>query len=142
MSEKDFIFSKCKELQLLGIKDFPAAFSDLKLSQAIDVPDKQLILGKEFFGSYEVTTPSGDFTLTLDNETEAKYIVYASRNRSKKIKLLQKQNEVKSVVEEYEKYLDSILHEIKKEYTKRFPNGKNFTSVSNSIFKKLNLIRL
>lgn len=142
MNEKDFIFSKSKELQLSGIKDFPAAFSDLKQSQIIDVPDKQLILGKEFFGSYEVTTPSGDFTLTLDNETEAKYIVYASRNRTKKIKLLQKQDEVKRVVEEYEKYLDSILQEIKKEYTKRFPNGKNFTSVSNSIFKKLNLIRL
>lgn len=142
MNEKDFIFSKSKELQLSGLKSFPAAFTDLKQTQTIEVPDKQLILGKEFFGSFEVTTPSGDFVLTFSNETEAKYIVYASKSRVNKIKIPKKAENIKRVVEEYEKYLDTILQEIRKEYNKRFPTGKNFTLVSNSIFKKLNLIRL
>ena len=142
MNEKDFIFSKSKELQLSGLKSFPAAFTDLKQTQSIEVPDKQLILGKEFFGSFEVTTPSGDFVLTFSNETEAKYIVYASTNRINKIKIPKEAESIKKVVEEYEKYLDTILQEIRKEYNKRFPTGKNLTLVSNSIFKKLNLIRL
>lgn len=142
MNEKDFIFSKSKELQLSGLKCFPAAFTDLKKAQTLEVPDKQLILGKEFFGSFEVTTPSGDFVLTFSNETEAKYIVYASTNRINKIKIPKEAESIKKVVEEYEKYLDTILQEIRKEYNKRFLTGKNLTLVSNSIFKKLNLIRL
>ena len=142
MNEKDFIFSKSKELQLSGLKSFPAAFTDLKQTQSIEVPDKQLILGKEFFGSFEVTTPSGDFVLTFSNETEAKYIVYASTNRINKIKIPKEAESINKIVEEYEKYLDTILQEIRRDYTKRFPTGKNLTLVSNSIFKKLNLIRL
>jgi len=142
LNEKDFIFSKSKELQLSGLKSFPAAFTDLKQTQSIEVPDKQLILGKEFFGSFEVTTPSGDFVLTFSNETEAKYIVYASTNRINKIKIPKEAESINKIVEEYEKYLDTILQEIRRDYTKRFPTGKNLTLVSNSIFKKLNLIRL
>jgi hypothetical protein len=142
LNEKDFIFSKSKELQLSGLKSFPAAFTDLKQSQTIDVPDKQLLLGKEFFGSFEVTTPSGDFVLTFSNENKAKYIVYASTSRTNNVKIPKDLESIKKVVEDYEKYLDTILLEIRKEYTRRFPTGKNLTLVSNSIFKKLNLIRL
>lgn len=142
MNENDFIFSKSKDFQLSGIKNFPIDFTDLQSSGVIKVPDKQLILGKEFFGSFEVTTPAGDFVLTLNNEYEAKYIVYASRNRKADLKIPHKFENIKNAVILYEKYLDLLLIDIKKEYFKRFSNGKNFTSVSNEIFKKLNLIRL
>ena len=81
MSEADFIFSKSKELALTGIKNFPIDFIIAKKLNEIEVPDKVLVLGKEFFGSYEVTSATGDFVLTLAEESEAKYIVYASRNR-------------------------------------------------------------
>jgi hypothetical protein len=142
LSEKDFIFSKSKELSLSGIKNFPADFIDLKLSNTIEVPGKTLVLRKEFFGSYEVASASGDFVLTFSNDFEAKYIVYASRNRESKIKIPSLPGRIQKAVEDYEKYLDELLMEIRKDYYGRFSNGKNLASVSNEIFKKLNLARL
>jgi hypothetical protein len=142
MSEKDFIFSKSKDYSLSGIKNFPVDFADLNKAKVLDVPDKQLIPGTEFFGSYEVTTASGDFIFTCNDESEAKYISYASLNRKNKIKIPKQLAEIKNAVDSYEKYLDTLLNEIKKDYEYRFRTGKNFNPVSNEIFKRLNLIRL
>jgi len=142
LNEKDFIFSKSKDLQLSGIKNFPVDFTNSKQFSVIEVPPKELILGKEFFGLFEVSTTTGDFVITFNNEMEAKYIVYASKNRKNKIQIPGDLHELRVTVESYEKYLDKILQEIRKEYEARFHNGKNFTLVSNEIFKKLNLTRL
>jgi hypothetical protein len=142
VSEQDFIFSKSKELSLAGIKNFPIDFLQTKKLSEIEVPDKVLILGKEFFSSFEVSSATGDFVMTFTNESEAKYVVYASRNRKNKIKMPNDSALIKETVEDYENYLDQFLHNIKKDYQKKINNGKNFTSVSNEIFKKLNLTRL
>jgi len=142
VSESDFIFSKTKELSLSGIKNFPIDFHNSKDFTEIDVPDKVLVLGKEFFGSYEVSSTSSGFVMTFSNALEAKYIVYASRNRKNKIKIPRDFESIKKAIEEYEKYLDLLLQDIKKDYLKKINNGKNFSSVSNEIFKKLNLTRL
>ena len=142
MNEADFIFSKSKEFSLTGIKNFPIDFIQTKKLSETEVPDKVLVLGKEFFGSFEVTSATGDFLLTFTNESEAKYIVYASRNRKTKIKIPQELASINKAVEDYEKYLDQLLQEIKKDYLKKINKGINFTSVSNEIFKKLNLTRL
>lgn len=142
MNEKDFIFSKSKDLSLSGLKNFPKDFSNSKKLRTIDVPEKVLVLGKEFFGSFEVTSTSGDFTMTFQDESEAKYIVYASQNRKDKIQLPIEMDALNKAVEDYEKYLDDLLQEIKNEYHRKVINGKNLTAVSNEIFKKLNLTRL
>lgn len=142
MTESDFIFSKTRELSLSEIKNFPIDFYNLKSCKEIDVPDKVLVLGKEFFGSYEVSSTSGDFVMTFSNEFEAKFIVYASRNRKNKIKIPRDSESIENAVEEYEKYLDMLLQDIRKDYLKKINNGKNFSAVSNEIFKKLNLTRL
>ena len=142
MNEPDFIFSKSKELSLSGIKNFPIDFISTKDLLEIEVPDKVLVLGKEFFGSYEVSSATGDFVLTFSNEFEAKFTVYASRNRKSSIYLPRELTLIKKSVDDYEKYLDSLLIDIKKDYDKKINNGKNLGSVSNEIFKKLNLIRL
>jgi len=142
VSEKDFIFSKSKDLSLSGIKSFPIDFITSKSLNTIEVPEKVLVLGKEFFGSYEVSSAAGDFVLTFNNLFEAKYVVYASQHRKKQIKIPGELSNIKKSVEDYEQYLDELLQEIKKDYLKKFANGKNLTSVSNEIFKKLNLTRL
>jgi len=142
LKEQDFIFSRSRNFSLNGLKNFPSDFTDLKHTGIIEVPEKQLLLGKEFFGSYEVSTPAGDFVLTFNNEFEAKYIVYASQNRKNKIKVPKELKSIKTAVENYENYLDQLLNEIKKDYLARFSSGKNYTIISNEIFNKLNLIRL
>lgn len=142
MNEKDFIFSKSKDLSLSGLKNFPQDFTISKKIKSIDVPEKVLSLGKEFFGSFEVTSATGDFVMTFQNEFEAKYVVYASQNRKNLINIPADQSAVINAVKEYEKYLDNLLLEIKNEYQRKVNNGKNLTTVSNEIFKKLNLTRL
>ncbi len=142
MNEKDFIFIKSKELSLSGLKSFPIDFIVSKSLNVIQIPDKVLVLGKEFFGSYEVSSAAGDFVLTFNNLFEAKYVAYASQLRKNKINIPNEIRSIKKSVEDYEKYLDELLQEIKKDYIKKFSSGKNLTSVSNEIFKKLNLIRL
>ena len=142
MNEKDFIFSKSKDLSLSGLNNFPQDFTNSKKTSTIEVPEKVLLLGKEFFGSFEVTSVTGDFVLSFQNEFEAKYVVYASHNRKNKIIIPVEHSEIRSAVEEYEKYLDKLLLEIKNDYQKKINNGKNITLVSNEIFKKLNLTRL
>lgn len=142
MNEKDFIFSKSKDLLLSGLKNFPQDFTFSKKINSIDVPEKVLSLGKEFFGSFEVTSATGDFVMTFQNEFEAKYVVYASQNRKNLINIPADQSAVINAVKEYEKYLDNLLLEIKNEYQRKVNNGKNLTAVSNEIFKKLNLTRL
>ncbi|NUM63279.1 MAG: hypothetical protein HUU44_14270 [Ignavibacteriaceae bacterium] len=136
MNEKDFIFSKSKDLSLSGLKNFPQDFTFSKKINSIDVPEKVLSLGKEFFGSFEVTSATGDFVMTFQNEFEAKYVVYASQNRKNLINIPADQSAVINAVKEYEKYLDNLLLEIKNEYQRKVNNGKN------EIFKKLNLTRL
>jgi len=142
LNEKDFIFSKSKDLLLSGLKNFPQDFTISKKIKSIDVPEKVLSLGKEFFGSFEVTSATGDFVMTFQNEFEAKYVVYASQNRKNFINIPDDQSAVINAVKEYEKYLDNLLLEIKNEYQRKVNNGKNLTAVSNEIFKKLNLTRL
>jgi len=142
VNEADFIFSKSKELSLSGIKNFPIDFIKTKKMSEVDVPDKMLVLGKEFFGSFEVSSPTGDFIMTFTNEYEAKYIVYASRKRKNKIKIPVDLTSTKKCVEDYENYLDQLLREIENDFRKKIKHGKNFTSVSSQIFKKLNLTRL
>ena len=142
MNEKDFIYSKSKELSLSGLKRFPIDFIKSKNLNTIEVPDQVLVLGKEFFGSYEVSSASGDLVLTFNNLFEAKYFVYVSHNRKNKIQIPREINDIKKSVEDYEQYLDELLQEIRKDYLKKFSNGKNFSVVSNEIFKKLNLARL
>jgi len=142
LNEKDFIFSKSKELSLSGLKSFPIDFIKLKGLNVIEVPDKVLVLGKEFFGSYEVSSAAGDFVLTFNNLYEAKYVVYASHQRKNKINIPNEISNIKKSVEDYEQYVDGLLQQIKKDYLKKFSSGKNFTAVSNEFFKKLNLTRL
>jgi hypothetical protein len=142
LNEKDFIFSKGKELQLSGIKNFPSDFLTTKNINSLEIPEKNLILGKEFFGSYEVTAPTGDFIMTFSSEYEAKYFVYASKNRRHQIQIPKDAKLIRETVENYERYLDELLQEIRKDYFARFYTGKNFTSVSSEIFRKLNLTRL
>jgi len=142
VNEADFIFSKSKELSLSGVKNFPLDFINTNKLNEVDVPDKMLVLGKEFFGSFEVSSPNGDFIMTFTNEYEAKYIVYSSQNRKSRIKIPADLTSTKKSVEDYEKYLDQLLREIENDYQKKINHGKNFTSVSSQIFKKLNLTRL
>lgn len=140
MSEKDFI-SKWTDKIKSELKNFPSDFADLSSSESIDLPAKFLILAPPLFGSYELTDSEGNAYYMTDDLLKAKYILYANRSKPAKLNIPADAGKISDAVKSYEKYLDSLLREVNKDFGKTFPESKNLLSVSNQIFNSLNLQR-
>ena len=68
-------------------------------------------------------------------------MVYAGKKKVLNVKMPNDTSELKKVLINYEKYLDSILIKIQTDYKKTFQSNVNLHSVTNEIFHSLNLIR-
>jgi hypothetical protein len=141
LNKKLFVDSWINKLQAAGIKQFPAHFIDPDQLKTISIPIKTLVIGQEFFGSYEIITTEGESVYQASNYDEAKFFVYGSRQRNGKTYFPKDLSMIKNLVNEYNSYLDDVLYQINKDYRKYFPNEKDSHIVSNEIFQKLNLIR-
>lgn len=141
MNEKLFVGNWVKKCMSEGIKNFPVDFADESYLERKSAPAKTLIIGQEFFGAYEIITTGGESVFQAKNYDEAKFVVYSARNRSGFYYLPKDLSQLKPLLKQYDEYLDSILSEILVDYKKTFPGEKNFHSLSNEIFRILNLIR-
>ncbi len=146
MTVKDFVSNWCKRIRSDGIKIFPDDFIPDYLFKNKDVdeiilPPKQLIVGNEFFGHYEILTSDGASVMQVDTHDKAKYLVYSSRHKPEKILIPQKTAEIKEVITSYHKYLDNIISQIKLDFNKNFQSSKDFNQTVNEIFRILNIIK-
>lgn len=141
MNEKLFIENWISKVQSAGIKQFPLHFIDETQLDIISIPIKTLVIGQEFFGAYEIITTDGESVYQASNYDEAKFIVYSSKARNGLTYIPKDKSQIKSLVDSYNNYIDDLLNQIKINYKKNFPEGKNVHAVSNEIFQKLNLIR-
>ena len=141
MTEKEFITQYINKHTEISSKIFPDDFTNLTETEKLEIPDKTIVLGSEFFGSVEILTTEGTPVLQAENIHKAKYILYANLNRSGNIIIPKKENEIKTAVENYEKHLDWILLDIEEEIKINLPESRNLHSVTNEIFLKLNLVR-
>ncbi|MCK9425162.1 MAG: hypothetical protein M0Q21_03870 [Ignavibacteriaceae bacterium] len=140
-TEKEFITKTVQALNKKGIKTFPDEFMSLSTTKTISVPAKILIMGEEFFGSYEILSADRKVVFQASTYSEAKYLIYASRKKTAEITIPVNEEEIKQAVLQYEKYLDSIMKELVSLYKKTFPEGKNSLFVMNEILMILNLVR-
>ena len=140
-TEKEFITKTVEILNKKGIKIFPDEFLSSGETKTISVPAKILIMGEEFFGSYEILSADRKVVYQASTYSEAKYLIYASRKKTAEIIIPSSEEEIKQAVLQYEKYLDSIMKEIVSLYKKTFPEGKNSLFVMNEILMILNLVR-
>lgn len=140
-TEKEFIAKTVESLNAKGIKIFPDEFVFSSGMKTISVPAKVLIMGEEFFGSYEILSTDRKVVHQASTYSEAKYFIYASRKKTVEITIPVNEEEIKPAVLQYEKYLDSIMKEIVSLYKKTFPEGKNSLFVMNEILMILNLVR-
>ncbi|MDY0082929.1 MAG: hypothetical protein RBR74_07090 [Ignavibacteriaceae bacterium] len=141
MNEKEFIDNTITKIQSSGLKNFPSDFYDPAHLVKISIPVKTLMLGKEFFGTYEVITTDGSLVYQADTLNEARFFIYCSANRNGITYLPEDKKLINQTIEEYHHYLDNLIAVIISEYKKAFPDGKDLLSVSNKIFQKLNIIR-
>lgn len=141
MNEKLFIENWINKIQSDGIKNFPQDYINKSQLDCIKIPIKTLVMGQEFFGSYEIITTSGEQVYQASTIDEAKFFLYSSKERNGNAYLPKDKALMKSTVELHSSFLDKLIEQIKKEYKKNFPEGKNLLSVTNEIFQKLNFIR-
>ena len=141
MNGKIFIENWLNKILSSGIKEFPLHFINESQLDTISIPIKTLVIGQEFFGAHEIITTDGEAVFQASSYDEAKFIVYSSKPRNGKTYIPKDKSVTKSLVDSYNNYLDDLLNQIKKDYKKNYPDGKNVHAVSNEIFQKLNLIR-
>jgi hypothetical protein len=141
VTEKEFISQYINKHYKTSSKIFPDDFTNLTDTEKLEMPNKTLVLGNEFFGAIEILTTEGTPVLQAESIHKAKYIVYANLNRSGNIIIPKNKNEIKTAVENYEKHLDWILLDIEEELSKELPESRNLDSITNAIFLKLNLVR-
>ncbi len=141
MTEKDFISNWTKQITEAGIKSFPQDFDSFKNYDELILPGKTLVIGQEFFGSYEILNIDGTLVYHAQNHLTAKFIVYSNRLKPTKVKIPKDDQMKKDLITKYENYIDSLIRQIESEYKKNFNDGKNSSSVINNIFRNLNLIR-
>ncbi|MFA6596590.1 MAG: hypothetical protein WCS69_02635 [Ignavibacteriaceae bacterium] len=141
LTEKEFIAKAVEVLNKKGIKTFPDEFLSSPATRNISVPSKTLIMGEEFFGSYEILSADRKVIYQASTYSEAKYLIYASRKKSSTIAIPLSKTEIHQSILQYEKYLDSIMKEIVSLYKKNIPEGKNSLFIMNEILMILNLVR-
>ena len=141
MNEKYFVENWISKIHSSGIKQFPFDFIDESQLDIILIPVKTLLVGQEFFGAYDVITTDGQPIYHASNVDEAKFFVYSSKERNGKAYLPKDKSKIKNLLNTYNHYLDELLNQIKLDYKKYFPEGKNLQAISNEIFKKINVIR-
>ena len=142
MNEKQFISEWTRNLEAEPIKLFPEDFYLKEETEEYTLPGKGLLIGKEFFGEFEILTVEGIEVLRVENYEKAKFIIYANRTQPQKINIPSNSQIIKEMTVSYEKYLDSIVRRIEKAYKKEFTTSKTFSNVLADIFKRLNLTRL
>ncbi len=141
MNEKKFITDWVIKLSAEGLKEFPVDFLKTDEAKTINLPEKTLVVGQEFFGSYEILTTDGKSVHQASDYNEAKYFIYANRTKPKEILLPSKKEKVLETITFYQEYLDTLIRHIEADYKKNFPGMKNSCYVVNEIFRHLNLVR-
>jgi hypothetical protein len=141
MTQKEFLQEWVNSVKRKLLKSFPKDFIKDHPAKEIQLPSKTLILGPELFGAYELLDVFGNMILNAANITEAKYILYANREKPVKINIPIEEEKVKSIVKEYEFHLDSILKEVEKDFKLKFPDSQKFLEISSHLFQTLNIQR-
>lgn len=141
MTTKVFISKFLQKHSESGHKVFPSDFVKLSSFNKIKLDCSSPVIGNELFGRIEILSTEGETIFLADDLSQAKYIVYCKRNSDDDIKIPLDNDKMKTAVIIYEKYLDQILADIRDEAVKHSLDLKQLNSISNEIFRKLNLIR-
>ena len=141
MTQKEFLHEWVNSVKGKLLKSFPNDFIKDHPTKEIQLPSKTLILGPELFGAYELLDVSGNMIVNAVNFIEAKYILYANREKPATINIPIEEGKVKAVVKEYEFHLDSILKEVEKDFKLKFPDSQKFLEISSHLFQTLNIQR-
>lgn len=139
MNEKEFLEHWQNKIENELLKSFPDEFADLSESREMELPGRTLIMGPELFGAHEILDTEGNSVYTTQNISEAKYILFANRNKPTEIPIPKLESKIREAVKEYINHLNDILKQIKQDFNKNYSGSKDFNTISNRIFNAINL---
>jgi hypothetical protein len=140
VTEKDFILQWAKK-HADSIKTFPDDFVTDGEMINIPLPGQRLNMGEELFGTFGIIDNTGHTIHTAQSLTEAKYYIYANRSNKNSLSIPKDEKVMAACVTAYEKYLDEMIKQIRKEYAKNFPEGISQHETVTQIFYQLALVR-
>ncbi len=114
MDRKDFINKWNKKIPTIRFPAFD--IDDNSDYEVITLPLKVLLPGSELFGNFEINDIDGNTVLQVDSQVKMKYILYASKQNDKEIKLPKNEEEISNKVKKYESFINSIIKDIQSDY--------------------------
>ncbi len=138
--EKEFIKNWIAKNKKLTEKEFPKEFLFDCETEVLQLPEKNLLFGDQFFGQYQICDITGEVYFQEEDFYKSKYIVYANKNKPKEILIPVELGNIETVVKNYEKHLDTVIAAIKKELLK-LQIKTSGDEIVQQIFKSLNLSR-
>jgi hypothetical protein len=138
--EKDLVKKVISTLKKSELKIFPYDF--IIGIDCIDekIVNKILILGSEFFGSYEILTSDGVLFKMVNSLPLAKYYIYSSVNKKFILPVPTNSADIEIVVRKYENYFDELLKHISQLISQESTKvDKN--KIINQVIQNLNYLR-
>jgi hypothetical protein len=100
-----------------------------------------LTKGDEFFGEFEVINSRRNVVHSTPSVYEAKYVVYASRERVAEVPVPLSNDIIIATVRAYEKHLDELMTLIAGRYSTAFPEGRNAAVTATECLRLIDVVR-
>ncbi len=141
MTEKEFVKVWVDKFREEIEREFPDDFIPCNDCESFENNGKRLLLGAEFFGSFELIDANHNSVLTLPTLEEAKYFIYASRQKPDIIRVPKSKEQIINAVKAYDEYLDNFLHLVLEDFQGKFSDSSAFNKIAAKIFLSLDLQR-
>jgi len=138
--EKDLVKKVISTLKKSELKIFPYDFIIGIDCIYEKIVNKILILGSEFFGSYEILTSDGVLFKMVNSLPLAKYYIYSSVNKKFILPVPTNLADIEIIVRKYENYFDELLKHISQLISQESTKvDKN--KIINQVIQNLNYLR-
>lgn len=123
-----------------GPKCFPCDFLNGKLAdkRTISLPNEDIEIQSSPAGAWHVSSHFG-FRLSVRNETEGRYIVYAHKAGEREVTLPGEMIHVFKAVKTYESYLNQLWHELYRKYGKKTGSRETARRHADAAFRLVGL---
>jgi len=140
MTEQQFVKKWIEKIQNDLLTKFPDDYIKEFQTETFELPGKSFSIASELFGQFELLDINGNKVIQTEDHSLVKYLLYSNRTKPKSVSIPIAIEEIKIVVKQYEKLLDSIIKEVLDNIKLVLPKGDPM-KLLNHIFNLINLNR-
>ncbi len=140
MNEQQFIKNWIEKIENDLLAKFPDDYIKETKTESFKLPGRSFSITSELFGQYEVMDIDEKMVIQTEDHYLVKFLLYANRTKPTSVLVPIVSDEIKTIVKEYEKLLDSIIKEVMENIKVVLPSTDPLR-LSNQIFNLINLKR-